>query len=98
MDYSYSQTSSHTVAPSSEDAKTWAWHAWTPLVVLPLVVLLCAPRWWPSWVLMWSLAAAVLAGCKFMGKLVARRPGRGAAGLCAVPPTLRSQCDRFVHA
>src|SRR5947209_4930861 len=66
MDFSYPYTSSHTVAPSRYDAKRGAWHAWTPLVALPLVVLLCAPPWWPSWALMWSLAAAVFAGCKWL--------------------------------
>jgi len=36
-----------------------------PLVVLPLLVLTVAP-WMPRWLFMWSMAAAIYAGCKWL--------------------------------
>ncbi|MEX2172775.1 MAG: MBOAT family protein [Pirellulaceae bacterium] len=39
---------------------------WAPLVLLPPAVLLLAPRDWPRWALMWSLAIAIYAGCKWL--------------------------------
>jgi len=37
-----------------------------PLIVLPAIVLLFAPATWPKWVVMWSLAIGIFAGCKWL--------------------------------
>jgi hypothetical protein len=39
---------------------------WVPLVALPAVTLIVAPPTWPRWGLMWALALAVYAGCKWL--------------------------------
>jgi membrane bound O-acyltransferase family protein len=43
-----------------------AWRGWLPIVVLPVAVLLAAPPDWPPWALMWTLAVAIYAGCKWL--------------------------------
>jgi hypothetical protein len=40
--------------------------AWLPLAVLPAAALAGAPRAWPAWAVMWSLAVAIFAGCKWL--------------------------------
>jgi len=42
------------------------WRGWAPLAVLPAAVLLLTPPDWPRWLLMWMLAFAVYAGCKWL--------------------------------
>ena len=37
-----------------------------PLVVLPAIVLRGVPATWPKWALMWSLAFAIFAACKWL--------------------------------
>ena len=54
------------------------WRGWGPLVVLPAVALAFAPRAWPRWALMWVLAAAIYAGCKWL--TWRRTPVAGATG------------------
>ena len=39
---------------------------WVPLVVLPVVVMGFTPSSWPRWALMWLLAIAIFAGCKWL--------------------------------
>src|SRR5262245_55673507 len=41
------------------------WQGWGPLVLLPLAAGLVSARG-PRWALMWSLAAAIYAGCKWL--------------------------------
>jgi hypothetical protein len=43
-----------------------AWLGWTPLVVLPPLVLALAPAEWPRWVVMWLLSVVIFAGCKWL--------------------------------
>jgi len=40
--------------------------AWWPLVAPPAAVLALAPRSWPAWAVMWALAVAIFAGCKWL--------------------------------
>jgi predicted DCC family thiol-disulfide oxidoreductase YuxK len=47
-----------------------------PLVILPALALLAAP-WMPRWGLMWAMACAIYAGCKWLTYREAR--GRGVA-------------------
>lgn len=42
------------------------WQGSVPLLVLPVAVLLLAPPSWPRWALMWTLALAIYAGCKWL--------------------------------
>lgn len=42
------------------------WHGWAPLVALPSTVVLGIPPSWPRWALMWTLAGAMFAGCKWL--------------------------------
>lgn len=42
------------------------WRGWGPLLFLPGLVLLTAPRWWPRWAVMWALAFALYGGCKWL--------------------------------
>jgi hypothetical protein len=37
-----------------------------PLIVLPAIVLSFAPSTWPKWLVMWSLALSIFAGCKWL--------------------------------
>jgi len=37
-----------------------------PVVVLPIAVWLLAPTTWPRWAVMWALAVAIFAGCKWL--------------------------------
>src|SRR5262245_33084104 len=46
-----------------------------PLIVLPVAVLVFTPASAPRWIFMWSLAAAILVGCKWLTWSEAR--GRG---------------------
>jgi alginate O-acetyltransferase complex protein AlgI len=39
---------------------------WIPLLVLPSAVLFVAPITWPRWAVMWMLAIAIYAGCKWL--------------------------------
>lgn len=39
---------------------------WAPLIVGPSLVLLFVPASWPRWALMWTLAAAIFIGCKWL--------------------------------
>ena len=50
------------------------WDAWMPLVILPAAVLLAFPSDSPKWGLMWSLALAIYAGCKWLSWRGAPRP------------------------
>src|SRR5687767_14062473 len=43
-----------------------AWRGWPPLLGLPAAVILLVPPYWPPWALMWSLAASIYAGCKWL--------------------------------
>jgi hypothetical protein len=42
------------------------WRGWGPLVLGPPLVLLLVPAEWPRWALMWTLAVAIFAGCKWL--------------------------------
>jgi alginate O-acetyltransferase complex protein AlgI len=42
------------------------WDAWGPLIVLPVAALSAANGICPRWVVMWSLALGVYAGCKWL--------------------------------
>ena len=42
------------------------WRGWAPVVVLPAAVLTLTPAAWPRWAFMWTLAAAIYAGCKWL--------------------------------
>jgi Membrane bound O-acyl transferase family len=42
------------------------WRGWTPVVVLPAVVLALTPAEWPRWLFMWLLALAIYAGVKWL--------------------------------
>jgi len=42
------------------------WRGWGPLLFLPGMVLLAAPRSWPRWAVMWALAFALYVGCKWL--------------------------------
>ena len=49
--------------------RTWPLHwsrGWAPLVVLPILVLVCFPASWPRWAFMWTLAFAIYVGCKWL--------------------------------
>jgi hypothetical protein len=39
---------------------------WAPLFALPSAVLALTPAWWPRWGLMWLLAVALYAACKWL--------------------------------
>lgn len=39
---------------------------WTPLIVLPTLVLALAPVEWPGWLVMWLLSVVIFAGCKWL--------------------------------
>src|SRR5207248_7790009 len=47
-------------------ARVSKWRGWVPLVLLPSAVLVFAPPSWPRWALMWTLALAIYAGCKWL--------------------------------
>ena len=40
--------------------------SWIVLIALPALVLMVPPATWPAWALMWSLAVAIYAGCKWL--------------------------------
>src|ERR1700722_9840685 len=40
--------------------------AWSPLLILPTMVIVFTPAGWPRWTIMWLLAAAIFAGCKWL--------------------------------
>lgn len=42
------------------------WRGWLPLLVGPTAVLLLPPSFGPRWAVMWVLAVAVFAGCKWL--------------------------------
>ena len=56
------------------------WHGWTPLVVVPFVVLVFTLPQWPPWAAMWTLALSIYLGCKW---LTWRRTPMPAAPACA---------------
>jgi hypothetical protein len=49
----------------SEPALPW-WYGWLPLIVLPWPVAIVGPLLWPRWVAMWTLAAVIFCGCKWL--------------------------------
>ncbi len=46
--------------------ESWPCRGWLPLVVSPALVWLLTPATWPPWALMWMLAFAIYAGCKWL--------------------------------
>ena len=52
--------------------------SYAPLVILPPAVAIACPRQWPRWALMWSVAAAIFAGCKWLTWREAIRRNGGA--------------------
>ncbi|MGL4464140.1 MAG: wax synthase family protein [Planctomycetia bacterium] len=73
---------------------TWR-HGWGPLVLGPWLVPLLAPRDWPRWAVMWSLAFVIFCGCKWL--TWRRTPVRGATlrrhlGYFAAWPGLDARC------
>jgi alginate O-acetyltransferase complex protein AlgI len=42
------------------------WGDWLPLITLPAAAYAFTPSQWPRWALMWSLAVAIYAGCKWL--------------------------------
>lgn len=40
--------------------------AWLPILLLPSVVFWAVPHHWPRWLLMWLVAGAIYAGCKWL--------------------------------
>src|SRR5438132_1282429 len=57
------ETKWSTAAPPA--ASEW-WIGWGPLLVLPAALILLVPPSWPRWVLMWAMALAIYAGCKWL--------------------------------
>ncbi len=52
------------------------WAAWLPVIILPLVTgFVSASLALPPWVVMWALAFAIFAGCKWLTLQEARRDG-----------------------
>ena len=51
------------------------WHGWAPLVVLPVAVVVLIDESRPRWAMMWLLAIAIFAGCKWL--TWRRTPPRG---------------------
>lgn len=49
----------------AENLVPW-WRGWGPVLLLPAGVVAFAPVEWPRWLVMWVLAAAVYAGCKWL--------------------------------
>ena len=47
--------------------------AWVPLVVLPVAVYVAIPPSAPAWLLMWAIAFALYAGCKYLTWRMASR-------------------------
>ena len=62
---------------------------WIPIVVLPALVIATFPGSWPRWGMMWTLAVAIYAGCKWLTWRRTCEPGiplwRSAAYLLAWP-------------
>jgi alginate O-acetyltransferase complex protein AlgI len=62
---------------------------WLPLIVLPAVLLAAAPAEWPRWVVMWTLAWLLYAGCKWLTwrrtPVAGATPGRQLGYLFAWP-------------
>jgi alginate O-acetyltransferase complex protein AlgI len=48
------------------NASTGRLRGWLPLIALPLLALLLIAADWPRWALMWLLALAIYAGCKWL--------------------------------
>ena len=42
------------------------WLAWVPLIAGPALVLMLVPTGWSGWALMWTLAIALVLGCKWL--------------------------------
>lgn len=47
-------------------AETKWWRGWVPVIAMPVAILVLAPARLPPWAVMWALAIAVYAGCKWL--------------------------------
>jgi hypothetical protein len=71
------------------ERKPALWPGWLPMVVLPAAPFFCGINH-PRWVLMWTLALLIFAGCKWLtwweeGRWMKTTPARGWAYLLAWP-------------
>jgi hypothetical protein len=74
----------------SVDSESTSWCDWLPILILPPMAYALVPTAWPRWALMWTVAAVIFIGCKW---LTWRQRPRVRAGK---PPTVWQQLGYFL--